>query len=149
MNHQERSMRSRKTVAVVAMIGLSLAVSRAGIAQDQPATAPTTEPATAMLAGGIVFTPPAEWTPAGHGGNGKILAYQAADESGVMAVNVDQQEASLANNDAAAIKIGQMVSKQIRDNAAKSNGSVQIIDPPKLEKDDRFFLRVHHRFKKG
>ena len=66
-----------------------------------------------------------------------------------MVVNVDPQEISLANDSSAAVKIGQTVCRQVRDNAAKPGSDVQLIDPPKIEPDDRFFLRVHHRFKKA
>jgi hypothetical protein len=62
-----------------------------------------------------------------------------------MAVNADHQESPL--DEEAAVQIGQMQCKRIVDNAQK--GNTQILDAPKIEKDERFFLRIHHRFKKG
>jgi hypothetical protein len=35
------------------------------------------------------------------------------------------------------------------DNQDLKNRKVEIIDPPKIEADDRFMLRVHERFKDG
>jgi hypothetical protein len=111
-------------------------------------TMPATQPAEVLLGKEILFMPPTGWTPAGERPDKRLFVYEAPDHSGTMVVNVDPQEVSLENNSSAATKIGQMVSKQIRDNAAKPGSDVQIIDQPKIEKDDRFFLRVHHRFTK-
>jgi hypothetical protein len=139
-------MKSRRNVAVVAAI-LVMLVGAASFAQST--TAPSTQPADEVLIGGaILFAPPAGWTPAGERPDKRLFVYEAPDHSGTMVVNVDPQEVSLENNSSAAMKIGQMVSKQIRDNAAKPGSEVQITDQPRIEKDNRFFLCVHHRFTK-
>src|SRR5439155_1538690 len=49
--------------------------------------------------------------------------------------------------DSAAPKIAQSLAKGIRDHADK--GDFELVMQPKTEPDDRFFLRLHHKFKKG
>jgi hypothetical protein len=112
-----------------------------------PTTGPASAPSTQTLAdGAISFIPPSGWTQAGKAANGRTLAYvQLQPIKATMAVNADHQQSPL--DEAAAQKIGQMQCKRIIDNAPKSN--VEIIDQPTVEKDQRFFLRIHHRFRKG
>jgi hypothetical protein len=49
--------------------------------------------------------------------------------------------------DSAAPKIAQSLAKGIKDHADK--GDFELVTQPKTEPDDRFFLRLHHKFKKG
>ena len=116
-------------------------------ARGAPTTGPASTQSTQTLAdGAISFIPPEGWTQAGKATNGRTLAYiQTRPVKATMAVNADHQQAPL--DDAAAQKIGQMQCKRILDNAA--NGNIEIVDQPVVEKDPRFFLRIHHRFKKG
>jgi hypothetical protein len=114
----------------------------------QPASAPTTAPAASesLLNGAITFTPPPAdqgWTLAGKTHDGKTVAY-AIGKHAAMAVNVTPQDTAL--DDSAANKLGPFIIKRTRDEVAK-NGA-QSIDPPRNEKDDRFFLHIHDRFKK-
>lgn len=113
-----------------------------------PTSMPTSAPSSESLAdGAISFDPPgAGWSQAAKPPNGRTIAYvQMKPVKATMAVNADLQNARL--DDIAAKKIGEMQCKHITDNAAKSN--VEILDPPRIEPDDRYFLRIHHRFKKG
>ncbi len=114
----------------------------ANYASAEPATAPSTE---TLLSGDIVFTPPDGWKMEGRSKDGRRVGYSHADPSAVMVVNADPQQSVL--DDSAAPKIGQTVMKQVTDNAARSG--LELISPPKMEPDDRFFLRVHHQYKKG
>src|SRR6478609_9180347 len=71
-------------------------------------TAPTSAPAPITLAdGAITFTPPAGWPQVGAVHGGKAVGF-ALPNVGQMVVNVDKQEVSLAGDNNAAVKIGQM-----------------------------------------
>jgi hypothetical protein len=114
---------------------------------SRPASAPASAPSTETLADGLIlFVPPDGWTQAAKAPNGRTIAYiQTRQPKATMAVNADHQPSPL--DAVAAEKIGQMQCKRIVENAQKSN--IQILDQPQVEKDERFFLRIHHRFKKG
>lgn len=134
-------MRPLHVVVVGFLIFTSLAIAA-------PTSAPTSAPSGETLADGAIrFDPPAAgWNQAFKAPNGRTIAYiQMRPVKATMAVNADHQNVRL--DEVAAAKIGEMQCKKIEDNAAKSN--IQILDPPRVEPDDRYFLRIHHRFKKG
>jgi hypothetical protein len=112
-----------------------------------PSSAPGSAPGSETLAdGAISFDPPPGWSQALKSPNGRTIAYVSTQPvKATMAVNADHQDVRL--DSVAAAKIGEMQCKKIADNAAKSN--IQILDPPHVESDDHYFLRIHHRFKKG
>jgi hypothetical protein len=108
-------------------------------AQPAATTAPATE---ALINGDIVFVPPAGWKLDGKTDNGRLAKFSRSDPLAALVVNVDPQPDVL--DDSAAPKIGQLLCKKIRDNAAA--GQFELLTQPKVETDDRFFLRIHHRF---
>ena len=112
----------------------------------QPTSAPATAPVTeTLMKGDITFTPPDGWKLDGKANNDRLAKLSHAKPLAVMVVNVDPQQAPLG--DSAAPQIGQMLIGKIRDNAKK--GDFELLEPAKAEKDDRFFLRIHHKFRKG
>src|SRR2546421_6343419 len=108
----------------------------------QPTTAPATE---TLMKGDIVFALPDGWKLDGKANNDRLAKLSHVEPTAVLVINVDPQQSVLP--DSAALKIGQMLTKKIRDNAAK--GEFELLTQPKTEADDRFFLRIHHRYKKG
>ena len=94
------------------------------------------------MGGDIVFVPPAGWKLDGKTDNGRLAKYSRSDPLAALVVNVDPQQDELP--DSAAAQIGQMLCKKIRDNAAA--GQFELLTQPRTEPDDRFFLRIHHRF---
>jgi hypothetical protein len=108
----------------------------------QPATAPSTG---SLLKGEITFTIPDEWKLDGKTPDDKLAKLSRSDPQGAMAVNVNVQPQALRDSDAPALS--QHVVKMILDHAKA--GDYQLIEQPKAEKDDRFFMRIHHKFQKG
>ena len=107
---------------------------------------PTTVAITQTLSkGDVVFTVPDGWRFDGKTTDDHLAKLTRSAPEAAMAVNVVQQPQSLSNSDADAM--AQHVCKMIRDHATA--GDFQLIDPPKAEKDDRFFMRIHHKFQKN
>jgi hypothetical protein len=112
-------------------------------------SAPTSQPAESTLKtdsimkGAIVFNPPANWKLEGKSDSGRLAAYSTENPKSILIINDDPQEQVL-NNDSA-VKVGQLVVGNVKKTVASKK--MELIDPPKIEKDERFFLRVHHRFK--
>src|SRR4051812_44959709 len=135
------------THLLIAFIALLLVASRAGAAPaSAPASAPGAAETESLLDGAITFTPPPAddgWTLAGKTHDGKTIAY-AIGKHAAMAVNVTPQDTAL--DDSAANKLGPFIIKRTRDEVAKSGA--ESIEQPKNEKDARFFLHIHDRFKK-
>ena len=107
----------------------------------QPTTAPAPD---TLMHGDLTFTAPDGWKMEGRTNDGRRIGYSHENPKAVMVLNVDPQLVVLP--DSAAGKIGVTVLKQIRDNAAANN--LELTMPPKMETDDRFFLRVHHKYAK-
>src|SRR4051812_13227281 len=108
----------------------------------QPTTAPATE---TLMKGDIVFTIPDGWKFDGKANSGLLAKLSRTDPMAALVVNVNVQTAVLP--DSAAPKIAQSLAKGIKDHADK--GDFELVTQPKTEPDDRFFLRLHHKFKKG
>lgn len=134
----------RNRISILASFAVMLVfASRASAAEPASAPSGSTE---SLMDGAITFTPPPSddgWTLAGKTHDGRTLAY-AIGKHVAMAVNVTPQDTVL--DDSAANKLGPFIIKRTRDEVAKSGA--QSIEPPKNERDDRFFLHIHDRFKK-
>ena len=113
----------------------------------QPTTAPTTAPAATtetLMQGDIVFTVPDGWKLQGKPATGVLAAYSHTNPPATLIVHVDKQQSVLPES--AAGKIGPLRIQQARDNAAKNKFEFTL--QPKIEKDPRFFLRIHQKYKK-
>jgi hypothetical protein len=108
----------------------------------EPASAPAID---SLMKGDVVFTTPDGWKMDGKANNDRLAKFSHSNPDAVMVINVDPQAQPLDNS--ASLEIGQMLIKKI--NANGKSGEYKIVDPPKMENDARFFLRIHHRFKKG
>jgi len=122
------------------LIALIASVASAAAPASSPSSAPATE---SLLRGAVTFTPPSHgWELQGKLEDGKTVAYSLEPNKARMAITVTPQE--LALDDAAAARMSQFICKRLREDVAKSGAEVHT--PPRAEKDDRFFLRVHDRF---
>lgn len=103
-----------------------------------PATAPSTETLLSLK-----FEPPVGWNFEGKTGDGKTAVYTLGNRRAVMAMNIAPQEFEL--DASAARNITQQICAKSRE-SAKKNGDV-FIDPPVAVQDERFFARVHCRYR--
>jgi len=107
----------------------------------QPATAPSNE---TLMKGQFTFDVPDGWKVDGKTSDDKLAKLSREHQQAAMAVNVNPQPQSLP--DSAANSMSQHVIKMIRDHAAA--GDFKLVEQPKAEKDDRFFMRIHHKFQR-
>jgi hypothetical protein len=135
------------TVACLLSCGLMLVSPLlAQPAAPAPATAPSAVVEESLMKGDILYTAPDGWTLKGKNKEDRLAAYMHTDPTATLVVNIDPQQQVL--DDSAAAKIGQQLCQNIRNNAGK--GGYELIELPKAETNtDGFFLRIHHRFKKG
>jgi hypothetical protein len=100
-----------------------------------------------LVKGAVRFLVPVEWEIEERNENGLQVRYRA-DDSGQAKVSmlVTQQAQGIPPNDA---RLRQQLAKFVIDGLNKSlkEHGAEIIDPPKIEPDARFFLRIHERFK--
>jgi hypothetical protein len=117
-----------------------------------PATKPaTTAPARVrdgLVNGSVRFLVPADWDIVSRAPDGFSVVYHTGDHLGVVSVLITQQKEAIPQHNAA---VHAQMQKTILDwdNQDLKNRKVEVIDPPKVERDDRFMLRVHERFKDG
>jgi hypothetical protein len=123
----------------VMLCWLIVSIVRAGGASTAPATRPAVE---TLLAGKLTYTPPAGWDLQGKLDGGKTAAYALEPDRARLAITVNEQEIAL--DDAAATRMGQYICKKLREDVPRSGAEIHT--PPRAEKDDRFFLRVHDSY---
>jgi hypothetical protein len=117
-----------------------------------PATKPaTTAPARVrdgLINGSVRFLIPADWEIASRADNGMSVVYHTPDSIGTVSMLITQQAEAIPQHNAA---VHAQMQKTILgwDNQDLKNRKVEVIDAPKVERDDRFMLRVHERFKDG
>lgn len=105
-------------------------------------TAPATQPAS-LLKGEIFFTPPPDdgWRETRRGEAGNFIEYRWEDRA-IMHVTVTP--AQLAFTKELVRKMGDTVCQKILKDANANN--VQLLQPPTIEPDGRFTLRIRHRY---
>ncbi len=120
---------------------LILSLAPVSYAQTKPATtAPSTD---LQLDGGRVrLTLPDGWERVGDvDAKGLAATFQRKDGPGLMAMTIDVQKETIPPDQAR--KIAKAIDEQLR-TTAKTNG-VDLTYGPKVEKDERFFLKVNTR----
>jgi len=124
---------------VVALPWLIVSILRAA----PPSTSPSTVPATDTLLGGkVTYIPPPGWDLRGKLDGGRTAAYLLEPDKASLAITVNEQDVAL--DAAAALKMGQFICKKLREDVPRSGAEIHT--PPRVEKDDRFFLKVRDRF---
>jgi len=114
------------------------------------ASAQTTRPATTkhvwatLAAGEIRYTEPPNWRSIPLT-NAEDMRASYKNEAGnaVVTINVTPQQQPIPNTPIAAQSLGRQIVKAIRADLEKSGA--EIIEPPKLERDERFFVRIRDK----
>jgi hypothetical protein len=115
-------------------------------AASPPASAPSeassTNPAEMepLIDGSIRFAPPKGWEVTNKSDDRKSVSYTSPDGLGRIDITVTPQPS--APEPAQATKMATIIAKAIRENA---KGKSEFIIPPRVEKDERFFLKMRDR----
>jgi hypothetical protein len=118
------------------------------------AAGPTTRPATSapvrvrdgLVNGSVRFLVPADWEIVSRTDNGFNVVYRTGDEVGTISILITQQQDAIPQHNARVL--AQMKETILKwDNDDLKTRKVEVIDAPKVERDDRFMLKVHERFK--
>jgi len=105
--------------------------------------APTTQAAVTLAAGAIRFDVPEGLRLLGKRVDDLSASFAPPDDSALLTLVVAPQQSSV--DDRLARKLGPLIVKTIEQQAAK--GEIESLSPPKIERDNRFLLRVHDRFR--
>jgi len=133
---------------------LILALTTAAFAADlppKPATKPTSQPARireSLMNGAIRFLIPEDWEPIERTEDGKLAKYTLPDGQSNVALLVTQQEQAVPHNHP---KLRQQLVQYCLAMAEQDvkNRGADLIEPVKVEKDDRFMARVRVRVREG
>jgi hypothetical protein len=137
-------------VIVVVAVSLAILYRPSSILAATPA--PTTSPATTRLAdmqtladGFLRYDPPAGWTRADKADNPMSATWNSPDEHGALIITVTPEDRMV--EDSAKERMAMIIGKGIREAAKKENH--EIVYQPRVEKDDRFFLKMRDAQKIG
>jgi len=141
--------------SLVALMGVCVAAGPTTRPSGRPTTRPaTTRPAAparvrdGILGGAIRFLVPAEWVVASRADNGISVTYHLPDGGGLASMIVTQQPQAIPQNDA---RVRAQLTKAVLDwdNDFIKQRKFEVIEPPKVESDARYLLKVHERYKDG
>jgi hypothetical protein len=113
------------------------------------AAAPSTSLATRtaemepLLDGSLRFAPPPGWELTGRSDDNTKASYAAPDGAGRISIHVQPQDRMFLDPEKAAAQMAMVIGKTIREDADRANK--QMLLPPRVQKDDRFFLKMHDR----
>lgn len=124
------------------LLCLALCFILAAPAFAEPATEPVTE---SILNGEMLYSPPDGWKLDGKANDGKRAQYSHASPHARIDFVVLPQQTILT--DTYAPTLGQKLCDKLR--AGIVAQKMTLTEGPKMEKDDRFFLRIHSRYNKG
>jgi len=112
-----------------------------------PTSAPATQPAPttqhALAAGAISFEAPGGLRLLGKRVDDLSASLAPPDDSALLTLVVAPQQSDIDHR--LARKLGPLIVKTIEEQAAR--GEIESLSPPKIERDKRFLLRVHDRFR--
>jgi hypothetical protein len=122
----------------------------------KPVTRPATKPAAAipervrekLVNGSIRYLVPKDWEPTEKAESGMQAKYSLPDGSSTVSILIMQQAQAVPNNHP---KLRQQLVDyclKMAEQDVKNRGA-DIVDAPKVEKDDRFLARVRVRLKEG
>jgi hypothetical protein len=121
----------------------------AGPATRLASTRPTTVPARVrdgLANGSIRFLVPADWEIYERGESGMVVKYKLPDDRGGVTVLINQQAQGIPQDNAGVRRqITQAVLAAHNEDLKKHNADV--IDPPAVEPDGRFMLKIHARYR--
>jgi hypothetical protein len=126
------------------MRGIILVVCIVLLCSAVDAQPPTSAPSTETLGDGtIIYAPPEGWTPLGRRTDGLGAGYREPDGKGQIVIVCTPQQQTLP--DELAPRLAQTIEKALRAEADK--GNIELVSPPKVERDRRFLLKMHDQFK--
>jgi hypothetical protein len=116
-----------------------------------PATRPGGAPARVrdgLVNGSVRFLVPADWILDGRAENGLNVVYKTSDDVGLVSMLITQQKEAIPQHNAALL--AQMTKTILGwDNENIKKHNFEVIDAPKVERDARFMLKIHERYKDG
>jgi hypothetical protein len=114
----------------------------------KPAATAPTRVRDGLVNGALRYLVPPEWEITERGADRMTVFYRHKPERAHYSMQVTQQAQGIPQNDARFKK--QMVETILNfANEDLKRRKVEVLDPPTVERDDRFLLRVHERFKEG
>ena len=120
-------------------------------ATTKPATQPTSAPARVrdgLLGGSVRFLVPSQWRLFDRKEDQTQVFYHPSPEVGTVSVMVTPQGSVIpAKDPAARDRIAKTLLGLINKDLATR--SVQVVNAPRLESDDRFFIKIHERYTDG
>jgi hypothetical protein len=120
-------------------------------ATTKPATQPTSAPARVrdgLLGGSVRFLVPSQWRLFDRKEDQTQVFYHPSPEVGTVSVMVTPQGSVIpAKDQATRDRIAKTLLGLINKDLATR--SVQVVNPPKLESDERFFIKIHERYTDG
>jgi hypothetical protein len=125
------------------------------VAISSLAAGPTTRPSSAparvrdgLVNGSVRFLVPADWVIDSRTDNGLNVVYKIPDDGGLVSILITQQKEAIPQNNAALL--AQMTKTILGwDNENLKKHNFDVIDAPKVERDARFMLKIHERYKDG
>jgi len=132
------------------MIGL-VACSLAAGPTTRPSARPTSAPARVrdgLVNGSVRFLVPADWVLDSRTDNGLNVVYKTPDGVGTISILITQQKEAIPQHNAGVLaQMTKMILGWDNENLKKHN--FEVIDAPRVERDARFMLKVHERYKDG
>jgi hypothetical protein len=119
------------------------------------AAAPTTRPSSAparvrdgLVNGSVRFLVPADWILESRTDNGLNVVYTTPDKAGLISILITQQREAIPQHNAAVL--AQMTRTILAwDNENLKKHNFEVIDAPRVERDARFMLKIHERYRDG
>jgi hypothetical protein len=125
---------------ILAAVAAPPPASRSTTTTTSPASAPAVEP---LLDGSIRYAPPpAPWTFIGKTEDNKKAVYAIEEGKGRIDITVNPQTRDVPPEYAKQMAL--IIGKGIRDDADRAGKTLLL--QPRVEKDPRFFLKIHDRF---
>ncbi|HEV7302191.1 MAG TPA: hypothetical protein VGN72_22830 [Tepidisphaeraceae bacterium] len=110
----------------------------------QPSTAPASDEHL-FADDTLQFTVPEGWRLSKISNDSLWAEMKRDDGGGTLVLNTTLQTASLTQNPDTRIKIGEQIVKQMHDQLVAQG--LEIVDRPRMKRDDAFFLRVEDRYR--
>jgi len=101
-----------------------------------------------LVNGSVRFLVPADWVLDSRTDNGLNVVYKTPDGVGTISILITQQKEAIPQHNAGVLaQMTKMILGWDNENLKKHN--FEVIDAPKVERDARFMLKVHERYKDG
>jgi hypothetical protein len=130
----------RATLLLILFLGL------ASSARAEPATAPSADEVS-FADDTLKFTVPAGWRVTQITEDARWIFLKNADDSGQIVLNTTPQTRSLTQNADTKMQVGEKLVELMRQQLEAEK--YDIIDAPRVKRDDAFFLRIEDRYRQA